>query len=95
VSSSEKIIGTTQRKAAMIFLGALESGELNFKVPSLVPLLNSSYKFYVQSLDKLLDHIDATDLRNIHYRSEWATKIQMWTAEAIEDGNISRTRGDS
>lgn len=70
-----------------------EPGELKFQVPSLVPLLNSSYKFYVQSLDKLLNHIDGVDVGDIERRSEWATKVQMWTAKAIEDGNILRTRG--
>jgi hypothetical protein len=68
-------------------------GELSFHVPSLVPLLNSSYKFYVQWLDNLLNHIDGADVRDIRCRSEWATKVQMWTAKAIEDGNILRTRG--
>jgi hypothetical protein len=70
-----------------------KSGELRFQVPSLVPLLNSSYKFYVQGLDKLLNHIDGADVRDIRCRSEWAMKVQMWTAKAIEDGNILRTKG--
>lgn len=68
-------------------------GELKFHVPSLVPLLNSSYKFYVQLLDTLLNHIDGADVNDIKCRSEWATKVQMWTAKAIEDGNVMRTKG--
>ena len=72
----------------------LESpGELKFQVPSLVPLLNSSYKFYVQSLDNLLNHIDKADVNDIECRSQWAKKVQMWTAKAIEDGNIRRAKG--
>src|SRR5437016_5356248 len=56
-------------------------GELKFQVPSLVPLLNSSYKFYVQCLDKLLNHIDGAEVRDIRCRSEWAMTVQMWTAK--------------
>jgi hypothetical protein len=70
-----------------------KSGELKFHVPSLVPLLNSSYKFYAQSLDKLLNHIEDAKVGDIKCRSEWATKVQMWTAKAIEDGNIVRAKG--
>jgi len=68
-------------------------GELKFHIPSLVPLLNASYKFYVQFLDKLLNHIADADVSDIKCRSEWATKVQMWTAKAIEDGNVMRTKG--
>jgi hypothetical protein len=68
-------------------------GALEFDVPSLVPLLNASYKFYVQLLDTLLNHIDDADVTNIECRSKWATKVQMWTAKAIEDGNITRPKG--
>ncbi len=70
-----------------------KSGELKFHVPSLVSLLNSSYKFYAQSLDKLLNHIEDAKVGDIKCRSEWATKVQMWTAKAIEDGNIVRAKG--
>lgn len=70
-------------------------GDLKFQVPSLVALLNSSYKFYVQWLDKLLNHIDGADVADIRCRSEWAMKVQMWTAKAIEDGNIPRAKGVS
>jgi hypothetical protein len=70
-------------------------GELKFHVPSLVPLLNSSYKFYIQLLDRLLNHIDHADVSDIKCRSDWATKVQMWTAKAIEDGNVLRTKGTS
>jgi hypothetical protein len=67
-------------------------GELKFHTPSLTALLNSAYRFYVQSLDALLNHIQDADVGDVACRSDWATKVQTWTAKAIEDCNLLRAR---
>jgi hypothetical protein len=71
-----------------------KAGELKFHVPGLVSLLNSAYKFYVELLDNLLNHIEDANLNDIKIRSYWATKVQMWTAKAIEDVNLLRHKGN-
>lgn len=53
--------------------------------PSLVSLLNSTYTFYLESLDALMSHIQQTDPDDIASRSTWALKLQSWTMKAIED----------
>jgi len=67
-------------------------GELRFHTPSLIALLNSAYKFYVQLLDTLLNHIDGANVGDVACRSDWATKVQTWTAKAIEDCNVLRAK---
>jgi hypothetical protein len=68
-------------------------GELKFVYPDTVALLNSSYKFYVESLDTLLGKIKDVSLDDVRARSEWAGKVQTWTAKAIEDVNLLRLNG--
>jgi hypothetical protein len=70
-------------------------GDLKFHIPGLVSLLNSAYKFYVELLDNLLGHIEDANLDDIKVRSYWATKVQMWTAKAIEDVNLLRHKGSA
>jgi hypothetical protein len=70
-----------------------EPGVLKFHAPSLIVLLNSAYKFYVQLLDTLLNHIDGAKVSDISCRSDWAGKVQMWTGKAIEDCNVLRAKG--
>lgn len=53
--------------------------------PEPVALLNSAYRFYIQSMSKLLSHIENADARSITDRIRWTKRIEMWTAKAIED----------
>jgi hypothetical protein len=69
-----------------------KSGEPRFLTLSLVSLLNSSYLFYVESLDDLLMNIEGANLANIGTRSEWATKVQTWTSKAIEDVGVLKRK---
>jgi hypothetical protein len=72
----------------------LETGkEPKLVTPSLVSLLNSSYQFYVESLDDLLNNIEGADVANIGIRSEWATKVQTWTSKALEDVGVLKRKG--
>ena len=66
--------------------------EPKFTYPDVIALLNSSYKFYVESLDRLLRQIRDADLNSINTRSEWAGKVQMWTAKAIEDVSLLKRK---
>lgn len=70
-----------------------KKGELNFARPDLVGLLNSSYKFYVESLDRLISHIKDADANDVGTRSAWASKVQTWTAKAIEDVSLLEGKG--
>jgi len=65
-----------------------KKGELNFVRPDLVGLLNSSYKFYVESLDRLIAHIKDAEASDVSTRSTWAGKVQTWTTKAIEDVSL-------
>jgi hypothetical protein len=66
---------------------------LKFSQPDAIALLNSAYRFYVESLDKLLGHIKDANANDVKTRSEWAGKIQVWTAKAIEDIRLLRQKG--
>jgi hypothetical protein len=57
-------------------------------IPNPVTLLNASFEFYIQSLDKLLSNIEATDIQSIKDRSYWVNRIEMWVAKAIEDSTL-------
>ncbi|MGA8429254.1 MAG: hypothetical protein WB729_05505 [Candidatus Sulfotelmatobacter sp.] len=70
-----------------------KKGQLNFVHPDLVGLLNSSYKFYVESLDRLISHIKDADANDVGTRSAWAGKVQTWTAKAIEDVGLLEGKG--
>jgi hypothetical protein len=60
--------------------------------PEPVALLNSAYRFYVQSMSKLLSHIEGADENSITHRIRWAKRIETWTAKAIEDVLLLRGR---
>ncbi len=65
-----------------------KKGELKFVRPDLVGLLNSSYKFYVESLDLLIAHIKDAEASHVDTRSRWAGRVQSWTSKAIEDVSL-------
>ena len=70
-----------------------KKGELKFVRPHLVGLLNSSYKFYVESLNQLIAHIKDAKVSDIGTRSKWASKVQAWTSKAIEDVSLLEGKG--
>lgn len=70
-----------------------KKGELKFVRPELVGLLNSSYKFYVESLDRLIAHIKDAEADDVGTRSLWAAKVQAWTSKAIEDVSLLEGKG--
>jgi hypothetical protein len=70
-----------------------KKGELKFVRPELVGLLNSSYKFYMESLDRLIAHIKDAESDDVGTRSVWAAKVQAWTSKAIEDVSLLEGNG--
>jgi hypothetical protein len=53
--------------------------------PSGTVLLNAAYSFYLNKLDTLLDRLSTTDCDCIQCRANWAERVEMWTAKALED----------
>jgi len=60
--------------------------------PAPVSLLNSAYRFYAQSMPKLLRLIEGTGTDPVGERVQWSQKIEMWTSKAIEDVLLTRKR---
>jgi dCTP deaminase len=56
--------------------------------PSPIALLNESYKFYIQSLHRLISRIDNANSSLAGDSSKWAKRVEMWTAKAIEDVSV-------
>lgn len=55
------------------------------KFPTTVALLNASYRFYIQSLSRLVSHVERADVKRAGDSSAWSKQVEMWTAKAIED----------
>jgi hypothetical protein len=53
--------------------------------PSGLTVLNATYFFYLDSLDELLARISTTKKDCLECRSNWAERVEMWTAKALED----------
>jgi hypothetical protein len=70
-----------------------KEGEAKFNQPDSIALVNSAYKFYVESLHRLLAHIKDADDSDVRTRSEWASKVEVWTAKAIEDIGLLTRKG--
>jgi len=64
---------------------------LKMETPGIVPLLNASYKFYLDSMGSLLKRIDVSKdggPASVKARSKWASKVEEWTMKAIEDNTL-------
>lgn len=53
--------------------------------PKPVALLNASYRFYIESLARLIARIEEAENKLIGDSSKWAKRVEMWTAKAVED----------
>ncbi|MGO9542840.1 MAG: hypothetical protein ACLPN2_19835 [Terriglobales bacterium] len=56
--------------------------------PGFVPIINAAYKFYLESLPRLLRNIEDADDRSCIDRNHWMTRLEMWTMKAIEDSEL-------
>jgi hypothetical protein len=64
---------------------SLISGGPHPTTPKPIALMNASYKFYVESLPRLLDRIEEASSDKIMDMAYWAKRVEMWTAKAIDD----------
>ena len=53
--------------------------------PSGTVLLNAAYSFFLNKLDTLLERLPTADRDCIQCRANWAERVEMWTAKALED----------
>ena len=58
--------------------------------PTFVAILNTGYKFYLESLPALLKNIDGPDSNSCSDRSAWMKRLETWTMKAIEDSELLR-----
>jgi hypothetical protein len=61
-------------------------------IPAPVSLINSAYRFYLQSLPKLLDRIDDAGSGQVTDRAFWSHKVEEWTSKGIEDVLLTRAK---
>jgi hypothetical protein len=62
--------------------------DLGIIIPPTVSLITSSYIFYLESLDLLINRVDGAENNCLECRSHWSGAIEMWTTKALEDVNI-------
>jgi len=58
-----------------------------------ITLLNASYRFYLEGVEKLMSRIKDQDLSSAQSRATWMRRIENWTAKALEDVTLLRSSG--
>lgn len=56
--------------------------------PDPVTVLNASYKFYLESLDSLMERIAEQDPSRTRDRNRWIKRLELWTIKAMEDHKL-------
>jgi hypothetical protein len=56
--------------------------------PDPVTILNASYKFYLESLDSLMEGIADQDPSKTRDRNRWIKRLELWTIKAMEDHKL-------
>lgn len=54
-------------------------------VPNQIAILNSSYRFYICNLSRLISKIEKANNKRVGDCSDWSKRLEMWAAKAIED----------
>jgi dCTP deaminase len=54
-------------------------------VPDPIAILNSSYRFYICGLSRLISKIENANDKRVGDCSEWSKRLEMWAAKAVED----------
>jgi dCTP deaminase len=62
--------------------------------PEPIALLNSSYRFYIQSLSALAKRVEDSDPDLIAEAVRWAERTEMWAAKAIDDLSLPNSEAD-
>jgi hypothetical protein len=56
--------------------------------PDPLAILNASYKFYLESLDTLINSIQNQDSSSVGHRDRWIKRLELWTIKALEDHRL-------
>jgi hypothetical protein len=70
-----------------------QQDKLTLRYPRITTLLNTAAKVHISSLDRLLGRLAEGDPSSPKSRSEWTTRLELWTIKALEDSVILERSG--
>ncbi len=93
VEEFERLSGTVEEYLWRGVIPSTVFTELALRYPRITTLLNTAAKVHISSLDKLLDQVKEGGATSPQKRSEWTSRLELWTIKALEDSVILERTG--